>query len=259
MNLGRFINGYWQNTPFLRPEHLDSSAPLPSPTDLQAPHGALWCQAMSGLWLVGGITCWPIKADGCGWEGIHREARSVGVGHCYFTMADLIEDVKEEDSEIEIDSVSLERQASIAVQRKRKMSDHPKGLDKEQVRLPYSCPSSSSPSLPLPGTKPLLSAHPFSQSPPSQPPSIMSFWMTLFSYQIQKLMKKVKSTLQQNAETNKKGKKSTILVFYHHPQNVKKNEKQPMADEEIPEDFSNSSPDDSPSTRRCPPGARDLE
>jgi len=139
------------------------------------------------------------------------------------------------------------------------MSDQSKGLDSEKVRLHYSCSSSSSPTLPLSGTKPLLNAHPFSQSPPSHPPSIMSFWMTLFSYQIWKLMRKVKSTLQQNEGRDKKGKKSIILVFYHHPQNEKKNENQPMADEEIPEGFSNSSPDDSPSTLLCPPGARDLE
>ena len=34
---------------------------------------------------------------------------------------------------------------------------------------------------------------------------------------------------------------------------------QPMADEQIPEDSSNSSPDSSPSTPMCPPGAQDLE
>ena len=139
------------------------------------------------------------------------------------------------------------------------MSDQSKGLNSEKVRLHYSCSSSSSPTLPLSGTKPLLNAHPFSQSPPSHPPSIMSLWMTLFSYQIQNLTRKVKSTLQQNEGRDKKGKKSTILVFYHHPQNEKKNENQLMADEEIPEGFSNSSPDDSPSTLLCPPGARDLE
>ena len=42
-------------------------------------------------------------------------------------------------------------------------------------------------------------------------------------------MKKVKSTLQQNVEKSKKGKKSMILDFYHHSQNKKK-ESQPMAD-----------------------------
>ena len=39
----------------------------------------------------------------------------------------------------------------------------------------------------------------------------------------------------------------------------KKNENQPMADEEIPKGFSNSSLDDSPSTPQCLPGARDFE
>ena len=139
------------------------------------------------------------------------------------------------------------------------MSDQSKGLDSEKVRLPYSCSSSSSPTLPLSSTKPLLNAPPFSQSPPSHPPSIMSFWMPLFSYQIRKLMRKVKSTFQQNEGRDKKGKKSTILVFYHHPQNEKKNENQPMADEEILEGFSNNSPEEFPSTLLCPPGARDLE
>ena len=28
--------------------------------------------------------------------------------------------------------------------------------------------------------KPLVNAHPFSQGSPSQPPSLMSFWMTVF-------------------------------------------------------------------------------
>ena len=209
----------------------------PSPPPWIFKSGALWYQAMPGLWLVGRISCWPIKVDASGsslsWEGIHREARSLGVGHCVFTMANLIEEVKEEEPGIETDSVNLEQQASIAKQRKRKMSDQSKGLDSEKVRLPYSCSSSSSPTLPLSGTKHLLNAHPFSQSPPSHPPSIMSLWMTLFSYQIWKLMRKVKSTLQQNEGRDKKGKKSTILVFNHHPQNEKKNENQPMVDEEI--------------------------
>ena len=105
--------------------------------------------------------------------------------------------------------------------------------------------------------KPLLNAHPFSQSS-SHPPPLMSFWMTLFSYQIRKLARKVKSTLQQNLDGTKKGKKSTTRVFYHHPQNKKKNENGPMADEETPEDSSNTS-DDSPSKPLCPTGAQDAE
>ena len=54
-------------------------------------------------------------------------------------------------------------------------------------------------------------------------------------------MRQVKSTLQQNHDRTKKGKKSTTRVFYHHPQNKKKNENGPMADEETPEDSSNTS------------------
>ena len=106
-------------------------------------------------------------------------------------MAGVTEGVKEEELEIEIDSVNLEQQESSADGRKRKKSDQFNTLNSE-VRLTYSCSSSSSPTMPLSGTKPLLNAHPFSQSPPSDPPSIMSFWMTLFSYQIQELMRKVK-------------------------------------------------------------------
>ena len=84
----------------------------------------------------------------------------------------------------------------------------------------------------------------------------MSFWMTLFSYQIQNLMGKVNSTLQQNPDRNKRGK-STILVFYYHLQN-KKNENRPRADEETLVDSSNTS-DNPPSKPLCPPGAQDAE
>ena len=69
-------------------------------------------------------------------------------------------------------------------------------------------------------------------------------------------MGKVNSTLQQNPDRNKKGK-STILVFYYHPQN-KKNENRPRADEETLVDSSNTS-DNSPSKPLCPPGAQDAE
>ena len=86
----------------------------------------------------------------------------------------------------------------------------------------------------------------------------MSFWMTLFSYQIQRLMKKVESTLEQNPNRNK-NRKSTILVFYYHLQNRKKKENGPMEDEETPEDSSNTSPDNSPSKPLCPSGAQDAE
>ena len=74
-----------------------------------------------------------------------------------------------------------------------------------------------------------------------------------------KLMREVSSTLQQIQDGNKKGKESTILVLYHHPQNKKKNENQLMADEEIPEDASSTSPNNSASKPLCPAGAQDAD
>ena len=69
----------------------------------------------------------------------------LGVGHCCYNMGDLIEEVKEEESEIETRSVNLEEQASSAKGRKRKNSDQSNGLDSEKVRLSYSCSFPSSP------------------------------------------------------------------------------------------------------------------
>ena len=85
----------------------------------------------------------------------------------------------------------------------------------------------------------------------------MSFWMTLFSYQIQILMEKIKAIFQENPDRNMK-ETSTILIFYYHLQN-KKNENRPRADEETLVDSSNTSPDNSPSKPLCPPGAQDAE
>ena len=59
-------------------------------------------------------------------------------------MAGVTEGVKEEELEIEIDSVNLEQQESSADGRKRKKSDQFNTLNSE-VRLTYSCSSSSSP------------------------------------------------------------------------------------------------------------------
>ena len=86
----------------------------------------------------------------------------------------------------------------------------------------------------------------------------MSFWMTLFFYQIQILMGKVKAILQENPDMNMQ-ETSTILIFYYHQQNKKKNENRPTADEETPEDSSNTYPDNPPSKPLCPPGAQDAE
>ncbi|KAG5194013.1 hypothetical protein JEQ12_020374 [Ovis aries] len=76
--------------------------------------------------------------------------------------------------------------------------------------------------------------------------------------QIQVLMEKIKAILQQNPDRNMK-ETSTILVFYYHRQSKKKTENRPTADEETPEDSSNTSPDNSPSKLLCPPGAQDAE
>ncbi|KAI4545063.1 hypothetical protein MG293_005329 [Ovis ammon polii] len=65
--------------------------------------------------------------------------------------------------------------------------------------------------------------------------------------QIQILMEKIKAILQQNPDRNMK-ENSTILVFYYHRQSKKKTENRPTADEETPEDSSNTSPDNSPIT-----------
>ena len=54
-----------------------------------------------GSWRIMIAKC-QICGSSLSWEGIHREARSLAVGHCCFTMADLIEEVKEEESEIQI-------------------------------------------------------------------------------------------------------------------------------------------------------------
>ena len=43
----------------------------------------------------------------------------LGVGYCCYNMGDLIEELKEKESEIEIDSVNLEEQTSSARARQR--------------------------------------------------------------------------------------------------------------------------------------------
>ena len=75
---------------------------------------------------------------------VYREARSLGVSHCCH-MAEVIEEVKVELAETEIQSMSLEQQVSSAKGRKRKTFDQSNDKDIEKVRLPYPCSSSSSP------------------------------------------------------------------------------------------------------------------
>ena len=49
-------------------------------------------------------------------------------------MADLIKEVKEEETEIEIDTFNLRQQASSANQRKRKNTEKSDGSDSQKVR-----------------------------------------------------------------------------------------------------------------------------
>ena len=148
--------------------------------------GALWCQAMSGLPLARGISCWPIKADDCGsslsWEGIYRDARCLGGGHCCYNMADLIKEVKEEGSEIEIVSIWSKKSQGLKEGRERVLIRPRIWTVRRSNYLTHVFPLH-----PLPETysalawhKPLVNAHPFSHGSPSQPPSLMSFWMTVF-------------------------------------------------------------------------------
>ena len=65
-------------------------------------------------------------------------------------MAEVIEEVKAESSETEIQSLSLEQQASSTKGRKRKTFDQSNDKDTEKVRLPYSCSFFLSPTWDLP-------------------------------------------------------------------------------------------------------------
>ncbi|XDA90748.1 hypothetical protein R6Z07F_020354 [Ovis aries] len=76
----------------------------------------------------------------------------------------------------------------------------------------------------------------------------------LDSETIQILMEKIKAILQQNPDRNMK-ENSTILVFYYHRQSKKKTENRPTADEENPEDSSDTF-DNSPTRRTAVLGTR---
>ena len=159
VKLGRLFNGCGESTPFLKPEHLDSFAP--SPVDVPK-----WCfvmSKMSGLPLAGEISCWPIKwtvvALHCPGKVYIETPGALVEATVATNMADLIKEVKEEETEIEIDTLNLRQQASSANQRKRKNTEKSDGSDSQKVRLPYSCSSSSSPTRDspcrsLPGTNP---------------------------------------------------------------------------------------------------------
>ena len=92
------------------------------------------------------------QTDSCGSSlsgKVYKEARHLGVGHCCCKMGGILGKVKEEKSEIYVCNISFEEEASISEERKTNNSDQSTGLDPE-VRLPYSCSSSSSPILDSP-------------------------------------------------------------------------------------------------------------
>lgn len=116
------------------------------------------------------------------WEGIYRDARCLGVTHCCYSRADLIEEVKEEGSEIEIVSIWSNKSQGLKEGRERCLIRPRIWTVRRSDYLTHG-----SPLHPLPETycalawhKPILNALPFSQSSPSQPPSLMSFWMIVF-------------------------------------------------------------------------------
>ena len=102
------------------------------------------------------------QTDSCGsslsWK-VYKEARRLGVGHSCYKMGGIFGKVKEREPEIDIYDISFEEEASTSKERKTNNSDQSNGLDREKVRLPYSCSSSSSPTQDspcrsLPGTNP---------------------------------------------------------------------------------------------------------
>ena len=88
------------------------------------------------------------QTDSCGsslsWK-VYKEARRLGVGHSCYKMGGIFGKVKEREPEIDIYDISFEEEASTSKERKTNNSDQSNGLDREKVRLPYSCSSSSSP------------------------------------------------------------------------------------------------------------------
>lgn len=110
--------------------------------------GALWRQATAGLPLAGGISYWPIKAKGRGsslsWQAIYRAVRRPGVRRCCYNMAEVTDEVEgsdlDADAETEVPAV-VESESTPC---------QSEGKESEKVRLPYSCTSSSSPSIPHP-------------------------------------------------------------------------------------------------------------
>lgn len=156
---------------------------------------------------------------------------------CCYNMAEVTDEVEgsdlDADAETEVPAV-VESESTPC---------QSEGKESEKVRLPYSCTSSSSPSIPHPRplSCPYLAQNPslvctYSFKVPLPiyfhplPQNQCLSGLTLFSYQGRKILKKVKSALQQNAEKRKR-KTSTILVWYYR-QGKRKNENKPETDQE---------------------------
>lgn len=118
---------------------------------------------------------------------IYRKARSLGVSHCCH-MAEVIEEVKAELAEIEIQSISLEQQASSTKGRKRKTFDQSNDKDTEgQITLPMllffiphlrlTLPCLAKKKKKKTKKQKHLNPHTFSQMLLPIPPSLMSFYL----------------------------------------------------------------------------------
>lgn len=121
--------------------------------DLSALCGALWWHVTPALPLAELISRWPIKAKGCGSllssKAIYREVRNPGVGHCCYNMAEITEAVEESSSYPEAET-SDPKEQTLSIEEREKTPCQLKDKEMEKVRLPYSCTSSSSPSIPHP-------------------------------------------------------------------------------------------------------------
>lgn len=113
-----------------------------------------WCFVMSSYpratigWTV---SCWPIKAEGCGslpWEGDFRAVRSPGVAYSCYNMEKSNEEPQEPDSDTEtqpktmgVKGKKVQRNQSKSKKRKTPPQDEEKekvkGQKKQKVRLPY--------------------------------------------------------------------------------------------------------------------------
>lgn len=83
---------------------------------------------------------------------LYIAARSPGVGHCWYNMAEASEEVlgsnSDTEAEVEREARKIKKRVT-AITENMKTPCQPKDKEREKVRLPYSC-LSSSPSIPHP-------------------------------------------------------------------------------------------------------------